>query len=116
VLASRQQGARPAQGQEAAWNDLGTDEREIQHALDGGATVLVVLTVDTDKEAKQAVQRAYLPTFGRRSQGGSQVGAVLPPRLPAGVNYRRTFNSRAASPGLRPRTRAPSATTPVRVC
>lgn len=70
-----------------------TDEREIQHALDGGAMVLVVPTVDTVEEAKEVVQWAYFPPFGRRSQGGSQTGAVLSPWIPAGVSYRQTFNN-----------------------
>lgn len=70
-----------------------TDEREIQHALDGGAMVLVVPTVDTVEEAKAVVQWAYFPPFGRRSQGGSQTANVLRPWIPAGVNYRQTFNN-----------------------
>ena len=53
-----------------------TDEREIQHALDGGAMVLVVPTVDTVEEAKEVVQWAYFPPFGRRSQGGSQTSGA----------------------------------------
>jgi 2-keto-3-deoxy-L-rhamnonate aldolase RhmA len=47
-----------------------TDEQEIQHALDNGALVLVVPTVDTVEEARQVVQWAYFPPFGKRSQGG----------------------------------------------
>jgi 2-keto-3-deoxy-L-rhamnonate aldolase RhmA len=70
-----------------------TDEREIQHALDGGAMVLVVPTVDTAEEAREVVQWAYFPPFGKRSQGGSQTAAVLRPWLPAGVSYRQTFNN-----------------------
>jgi 4-hydroxy-2-oxoheptanedioate aldolase len=69
-----------------------TDEREIQHALDGGAMVLVVPTVDTVEEAEEVVQWAYFPPFGRRSQGGSQVAQVLGPWL-QGANYRQTFNN-----------------------
>ena len=69
-----------------------TDEREIQHALDGGAMVLVVPTVDTAEEAREVVQWAYFPPFGRRSAGGSQTAQVLAPWIPAGVNYRQTFN------------------------
>jgi 4-hydroxy-2-oxoheptanedioate aldolase len=70
-----------------------TDEREIQHALDGGAMVLVVPTVDTVEEAKEVVQWAYFPPFGRRSAGGSQTATVLRPWIPQGVNYRQTFNN-----------------------
>ncbi|HEU4404131.1 MAG TPA: aldolase/citrate lyase family protein [Polyangiaceae bacterium] len=70
-----------------------TDEREIQHALDGGAMVLVVPTVDTVEEAEQVVQWAYFPPLGRRSQGGSQTAEALAPWLPPGVSYRQTFNN-----------------------
>jgi 4-hydroxy-2-oxoheptanedioate aldolase len=70
-----------------------TNEQEIQHALDGGAMVLVVPTVDTAEEAAEIVRWAYFPPFGRRSQGGSQTAAVLAPWIPAGVNYRQTFNN-----------------------
>lgn len=68
-----------------------TDEREIQHALDGGAMVLVVPTVDTEQEAREAVQWAYYPPLGHRSLGGTQTAAVLGPWL-KGANYRQTFN------------------------
>src|SRR5207249_5771339 len=44
-----------------------TDEREIQHALDAGALVLVVPTVDTVEEAIEARNWAYFPPLGRRS-------------------------------------------------
>ena len=70
-----------------------TDEREIQHALDGGAMVLVVPTVDTVEEAREVVQWTYFPPFGKRSQGGSQTANVLRPWIPTGVNYRQTFNN-----------------------
>jgi 2-keto-3-deoxy-L-rhamnonate aldolase RhmA len=70
-----------------------TDEREIQHALDGGAMVLVVPTVNTADEAREVVQWAYFPPFGRRSAGGSQTAAVLRPWIPQGVSYRQTFNN-----------------------
>ena len=49
-----------------------TDEREIQHALDAGALVLVVPTVDTVQEAIEARNWAYFPPLGRRSNGGGQ--------------------------------------------
>ena len=47
-----------------------TDEREIQHALDAGALVLVVPTVDTVDEAIEARNWAYFPPLGRRSKIG----------------------------------------------
>ncbi|QZN99183.1 aldolase/citrate lyase family protein [Chenggangzhangella methanolivorans] len=53
-----------------------TDEREIQHALDGGAMVLVVPTVDTVEEAREVVQWTYFPPMGKRSNGGSQTAAA----------------------------------------
>jgi 2-keto-3-deoxy-L-rhamnonate aldolase RhmA len=68
-----------------------TDEREIQHALDGGAMVLIVPTVDTAQEAREAVQWAYFPPLGRRSLGG---GSAYDPAMWGGVpgGYRNTFN------------------------
>ena len=46
------------------------DEREIQHATDAGALVIVVPTVDTVEEAKAARDWTYFPPLGKRSQGG----------------------------------------------
>jgi 2-keto-3-deoxy-L-rhamnonate aldolase RhmA len=68
-----------------------TDEREIQHALDGGALVLVVPTVDTVEEAREAVKWAYFPPLGRRSLGG---GAAYAPDMWGNVpgGYRQTIN------------------------
>ncbi len=68
-----------------------TDEREIQHALDGGALVLVVPTVDTVEEAKEAVGWAYFPPLGKRSQGGGQ---AFEPHMWGNVpgGYRNTIN------------------------
>ncbi|MCC7007652.1 MAG: hypothetical protein IT184_02440 [Acidobacteria bacterium] len=68
-----------------------TDEREIQHALDAGALVLVVPTVDTVEEAIQARNWAYFPPLGRRSNGGGQ---ALGPEMWGGVpgGYRQTIN------------------------
>ena len=48
------------------------DEREIQHATDAGALVIVVPTVDTVEEAIEARNWTYFPPLGRRSQGGGQ--------------------------------------------
>ena len=67
------------------------DEREIQHATDAGALVVVVPTVDTVAEAIEARNWTYFPPLGRRSAGGGQAfdtrmwGAV-----PGG--YRNTIN------------------------
>ena len=68
-----------------------TDEREIQHALDAGALVLVVPTVDTVEEAIEARNWAYFPPLGRRSNGGGQaMGADMWGGVPGG--YRQTIN------------------------
>ena len=68
-----------------------TDEREIQHALDAGALVIVVPTVDTVQEAIQARDWTYFPPLGRRSNGGGQAfDAAMYGGVPGG--YRATAN------------------------
>jgi 2-keto-3-deoxy-L-rhamnonate aldolase RhmA len=68
-----------------------TDEREIQHALDAGALVLVVPTVDTEAEAREVVEWTYFPPLGRRSAGGGQAfDAAMWGGVPGG--YRQTAN------------------------
>src|SRR5688500_5471641 len=68
-----------------------TDEREIQHALDAGALVIVVPTVDTVAEAIQARDWTYFPPLGRRSNGGGQAfDAAMYGGVPGG--YRATAN------------------------
>jgi 2-keto-3-deoxy-L-rhamnonate aldolase RhmA len=68
-----------------------TDEREIQHALDAGALVLVVPTVDTVEEARAVVDWTYFPPLGRRSNGGGQAfDAAMYGAVPGG--YRATAN------------------------
>lgn len=67
-----------------------TDEREIQHALDMGAMVLVVPTVDTVEEAREVVDWTYFPPLGRRSSGGGQGPTEIWGDVPGG--YRQTFN------------------------
>jgi 2-keto-3-deoxy-L-rhamnonate aldolase RhmA len=68
-----------------------TDEQEIQHALDSGALVLVVPTVDTAEEAREIVHWAYFPPMGWRSQGG---GPGFDPAMWGNVpgGYRQTIN------------------------
>ena len=68
-----------------------TDEKEIQHAMDAGALVLVVPTVDTVEEATEARNWAYFPPLGRRSNGGGQ---AFDPAVHGGVpgGYRQTIN------------------------
>ena len=68
-----------------------TDEREIQHALDAGALVIVVPTVETVAEAIQARDWVYFPPLGRRSNGGGQAfDAAMWGGVPGG--YRATAN------------------------
>ena len=67
------------------------EEREIQHALDAGALVVVVPTVDTVEEAIEARNWTYFPPLGRRSAGGGQ---AFEPAMWGGVpgGYRSTAN------------------------
>ena len=67
------------------------DEREIQHALDAGALVVVVPTVDSVAEAIAARNWTYFPPLGRRSNGGGQAfEAAMWGGVPGG--YRNTIN------------------------
>jgi 2-keto-3-deoxy-L-rhamnonate aldolase RhmA len=68
-----------------------TDEFQIQHALDGGALVLIVPTVDTVEEAIAARDWAYFPPLGKRSLGG---GTAFDPNMWGNVpgGYRNTIN------------------------
>jgi len=67
------------------------DEREIQHAVDAGALVIVVPTVDTVAEAIEARNWTYFPPLGRRSAGGGQAfDAGMWGTVPGG--YRNTIN------------------------
>ena len=67
------------------------DEREIQHATDAGALVIVVPTVDTVEEAVAARNWTYFPPLGRRSQGGGQgFDAAMWGNVPG--SYRATAN------------------------
>jgi 2-keto-3-deoxy-L-rhamnonate aldolase RhmA len=67
------------------------DEREIQHATDAGALVIVVPTVDTVEEAITARDWTYFPPLGKRSSGG---GTAFSAEMWGGVpgGYRQTFN------------------------
>ena len=68
-----------------------TDEREIQHAVDAGALVVVVPTVDTEEEAIEARNWTYFPPLGKRSNGGGQ---AFDPNVWGNVpgGYRNTIN------------------------
>jgi 2-keto-3-deoxy-L-rhamnonate aldolase RhmA len=67
------------------------DEREIQHATDAGALVIVVPTVDSVEEAIEARNWTYFPPLGRRSSGGGQASdAAMWGGVPGG--YRNTVN------------------------
>ncbi len=68
-----------------------TNEQEMQHALDNGALVIVVPTVDTVEEAIAARDWAYFPPLGRRSNGGGNAFAAnMYGSVPGG--YRQTIN------------------------
>ncbi len=49
-----------------------TDEREIQHAMDLGALVIVIPTVRSVEEGTAARDWTMFPPLGKRSQGGGQ--------------------------------------------
>jgi 4-hydroxy-2-oxoheptanedioate aldolase len=68
-----------------------TDEREIQHAMDAGALVIVVPTVRSVEEGKAARDWTMFPPLGKRSQGG---GLAFDPDMWGGVpgGYRNTIN------------------------
>ena len=66
------------------------DEREIQHATDMGALVIVVPTVDSVEEAQEAIKWTYFPPLGRRSAGGGQGPSEMWNDVPGG--YRQTWN------------------------
>src|SRR5437016_1223702 len=67
------------------------DEREIRHAMDAGAQVVVVPTVRTVEEGKAARDWTYFPPLGKRSQGG---GPAFSPDFWGSVpgGYRNTIN------------------------
>src|SRR5436305_7628759 len=67
------------------------DEREIQHALDAGALVVVIPTVDTVEEGVAGRNWTYFPPLGKRSLGGGQAfDPVMRGGVPGG--YRNTIN------------------------
>ena len=67
------------------------NELEIQHAVDAGALVIVVPTVDSVEEAIAARDWTYFPPLGRRSAGGGQAfEAAMWGGVPGG--YRNTAN------------------------
>ena len=80
-------GARAVPGARVA----AAEEREIQHATDSGALVIVVPTVDTVEEAIAARNWTFFPPLGRRSNGGGQAfDAAMWGGVPGG--YRATIN------------------------
>ncbi len=67
------------------------DEREIQHAEDSGALVLVVPTVRSYEQALQIRNWAFFPPLGDRSAGGGPgTGPAMWGDVPGG--YRNTIN------------------------
>ena len=65
--------------------------KEVQHATDGGAMVLMIQT-DSTAQAQQVVQRAYYPPIGARDLGPGQYDTVYPAALTGG-NYVGTYNA-----------------------
>jgi 2-keto-3-deoxy-L-rhamnonate aldolase RhmA len=67
------------------------NEREIQHAVDAGALVVVVPTIRSVEEGKEARDWTYFPPLGKRSQGGGPAfSADFWGNVPGG--YRNTIN------------------------
>jgi len=67
------------------------DEREIQHAMDAGALVIVIPTVDTVAEGTAGRDWTYFPPLGKRSAGGGQAfDPAMWGSVPGG--YRNTIN------------------------
>jgi 2-keto-3-deoxy-L-rhamnonate aldolase RhmA len=67
------------------------DEREIQHAMDAGALVIIIPTVRTVKEGIEGRNWTYFPPMGHRSQGGGPAfDADMWGSVPGG--YRNTIN------------------------
>ena len=69
-----------------------SDEREIQHAMDAGALVIVIPTVRSVEEGTAARDWTYFPPLGKRSQGGGQglLARILGTTCRGG--YRNTIN------------------------
>ena len=67
------------------------NEREIQHATDAGALVVVVPTVRSEEEAIEARDWTFFPPLGKRSLGG---GTGFAPEMWGNVpgGYRQTAN------------------------
>jgi 2-keto-3-deoxy-L-rhamnonate aldolase RhmA len=65
------------------------DEREIQHATDAGALVVVIPTVRTLEEGIAGRNWTYFPPLGKRSTGGGQAFEIWG-NVPGG--YRNTIN------------------------
>jgi len=68
-----------------------TNEFDIQHATDMGAMVLVVPTIDSVAEAREAAKWTFYPPMGRRS-AGSNVASRPEYWGAAPGGYRQTFN------------------------
>jgi 2-keto-3-deoxy-L-rhamnonate aldolase RhmA len=67
------------------------DEREIQHAMDAGALVIVIPTVRTLEEGKAGRDWVYFPPLGKRSLGGGPAFSTdFWGNVPGG--YRNTIN------------------------
>lgn len=71
------------------------NEREIQHAMDEGALVVVIPTVRTFEEGVAGRDWTYFPPLGKRSQGAGQAySPAFWGNVPGG--YRNTINDNVA--------------------
>ena len=68
-----------------------TNEFDIQHATDMGAMVVVVPTMDTAAEAREAAKWTFFPPMGRRSAGSNVAGQQQYWGAAPG-GYRNTYN------------------------
>jgi 2-keto-3-deoxy-L-rhamnonate aldolase RhmA len=68
------------------------NEREIQHAMDAGALVIIIPTVRTVEEGREGRDWVYFPPLGKRSQGGGPASSAdFWGGVPGG--YRATINA-----------------------
>lgn len=64
--------------------------KEVQHATDGGAMVLII-NVDDAAQARQVVKKAYYPPIGTRAFGRGQFDTVYPASTTGG-DYVGSYN------------------------
>jgi len=64
--------------------------KEVQHATDGGAMVLMI-NVDDGAQARQVVKKAYYPPTGTRALGKGQFNTIYPASMTGG-DYLGSYN------------------------